>query len=526
VTFLASAAEAARLDSLVAKDCAVPPILLMEGAVSRIWAALAPRAALLGALRPSEASGAHPLVALAGGGNNGADALAVLRLACFAGASGCAAILASRPNELCAVQLAACRGLGVKVVSWESERAEALSLIARARLLIDGIAGTGLGGPLRPDAAELVRAANAASAPIAAIDLPSGLGDAMARDEPLIEAEWTFSVEPRKACLYFPASREAVGEILPMDGVFPKHLYPETRVRLLDADDLTSLVSAPPASSHKGLRGRLAVFAGSPGMTGAAGLAVKAAYAASVGLVELHVDESLFPGLASGCGPASLAQAIIKPIEGEGEPRGGLRADALLVGPGWGQAPGRLMLLSRLLELGLPAVLDADGARLFGELLSGGHISHAPLILTPHPGEFEAISGVSADDVLANPRAILTDCAARWSAVIVFKSHVTWLAAPGGRLAVFDGREPSLATAGSGDVLAGLIAGILAGKLARAPQPLSEDDALELAWESAQAGVLAHGLSGRAARLRGGWYEAPAIAAEAACLLCRPSLEA
>ncbi|MDP3176680.1 MAG: NAD(P)H-hydrate epimerase, partial [Spirochaetaceae bacterium] len=169
---LVACAEAARLDAAVRERAALSAALLMEDASLRLWMALEPIAASLGAGRDSE------LVVLCGPGNNGGDALALLRHARFSGLVRLAAVVGrARPGELPALHAASIRALGLPVLSWEEEREDCEALIARAGLLVDGIAGTGLSGPLREPLASLLRAANASSSPRAAIDLPSGLYD-------------------------------------------------------------------------------------------------------------------------------------------------------------------------------------------------------------------------------------------------------------------------------------------------------------------------------------------------------------
>jgi NAD(P)H-hydrate epimerase len=528
---LASAEAAAALDASTAEACRVPPLLLMENAALRIWQALEPEARLAGALGSGE--GDALLLALAGPGNNGGDALAVLRQARFAGFTRLAAILSSEsPGELAAIQLSSLRAMGIELLVWSGQRERATALLEQAHLVLDGLAGTGLKGPLRGPSLEIAQALAGIPAErrprVAAIDLPSGLSDGMEAGSFVLPAELCFSVEPAKASLYYPASRGASGRIIPIEGVFPADALPGEGPLLLEASDLAALAGAPRSSAHKGERGRLGLFAGSEGMLGAASFACRGAHAASVGLVEFFAGSGLYPGLAGGAGLGAFGSAVIRPepkASGSGSsglPEGLSSLHVLLVGPGWGAGLAHRGLLESILGLGLPTVLDADGVRLFAELLSAGYSPAAdrpaPLILTPHPGEFEAISGIAAARALANPASILPAFAAKAGAIVVLKANVTWIASPEGRLAVWDGNEPSLGVAGSGDVLAGIMAGILAGKAARRRREgaASICDAHDDAWDAACAAVIAHGLAGRDARKELGWYEAPAIARAAA----------
>ena len=499
---LVSCSEAARLDAATSALAAVPPLLLMEDASLRLWDALLPLAKSRGAGYQRE------LIAVCGSGNNGGDALALLRHARFSGAGKIAAVLAGRPGELAAVHAASLKALGVAVLEWSGERRLCESRLAEAGLIVDGLTGTGLSGPLRENLSPLLDAIRSGP-PVAAIDLPSGLSDAFQDGFPVVRATWTLSVEPRKACLYFPAVRERCGEIIPIEGVFPVDAAREARAWLLEASDLGGLAPMPSDSAYKGERGRVAVFAGSVGASGAAVLASKSCLAAGAGVSALFASRDLYPTVAS-----MLDAVMVKP---EPEPGSFVAKgwDAILAGPGWGKSSAHRDALAALLESGVPAVLDADAIGLYRELLDSGFTATGPIILTPHPGEFSVLTGIESARSLANPASILPRAARELNAVIILKSQVTWIAAPGGELAVWDGRESGLGTAGAGDVLAGLAAGLLARRAA-ANMPADID-----AFSAARAAVIAHGMAGRAARETMGWFESSAIVAEAARILGR-----
>jgi NAD(P)H-hydrate epimerase len=504
---LVTCSDAAILDSSTAIRAAIPPILLMEDASVELWRALQPFAQARGA----GATGL--LLALCGPGNNGGDALALLRHARFSGLGHIAAILSKKNGgELASLYATSLVSLGVPVLAWDDDRARCERLISEATLIIDGLTGTGLKGPLRENLSSIADAAHAAGVPIATIDLPSGLSDSYESGFPLVDATWTLSVEPRKACLYFPSSRGSCGEIIPIEGVFPINSTAAARSFLLDANDLDELAPMPSDSAYKGERGRAAVFAGSVGASGAAVLASRSCLAAGAGIVALFASPELYPIAAP-----SLAAVMVKP-----EPEDGAfdveRWDALLVGPGWGRGPARLKSLAALLGSGLPTVLDADAIGLYRTLIDAGFTAISPIVLTPHPGEFSVLTGISPESSLANPASALSDAARGLKAVIVFKSQVTWIAAPSGEFAVWDGRESGLGTAGSGDVLAGLLAGILA-RASSVARAAGSKATIGDAFSASRAAVIAHGLAGRKARERYGWFEAGAIIEEAARIL-------
>ncbi len=518
-----SAAEAARLDAAVAESWKLPPLVLMENAALRAWAALESRAGRAGF------AGEAPIVALAGGGNNGGDALALLRQARFAGRVALAAVVAAtRIGDLTALQLASLLAAGVPVWFWNSEakdglgdqareapidRAAIKALLTSAGLIVDGLAGTGLRGELSGPPAELAALAAAAARPIAAIDVPSGLSDAARRHFPVLPARWTLSIEPRKTALYRPAFREAVGDIIAVEGVFPRDVSLHPQAVLLEAEDLSRFAPRPSPSAHKAERGRVALFAGSEGASGAAIIATRAASAAGAGLVCLYAPEPLYSRFAADASP--LGAALVREEErffSGSQPASALAdtalADAVLAGPGWGfesrvqPAPSehRVSLLARLLPIAPPLVLDAGALRLLSRLgPEAVKTARAgrPLVLTPHPGEFASLLGRSAAELLADPEPSLCEVSRAYGAVLVLKASVTWIADPEGRLAIYDGREPSLATAGSGDALAGVVTALLAAGLPP--------------FEAACAAVIAHGCAGKAARAELGWYDAFAL---------------
>jgi NAD(P)H-hydrate repair Nnr-like enzyme with NAD(P)H-hydrate dehydratase domain len=230
---------------------------------------------------------------------------------------------------------------------------------------------------------------------------------------------------------------------------------------------------------------------------------------------------------------------MVVPADGSVDPGGDprFRSDAILVGPGWGQAAGREALLERVLEAasrGVPALLDADALTLARSRRFKG-----PVLITPHPGELEIFSGIPREESLARPDELLPALSRDIGAVIIYKSHVMWIAAPDGRLAVVDGMVPVLAAGGSGDLLAGLAAGFAARKARSAlDQPAADQSVAGRAGAAEPAGTAETGASafdwfpcalaaasllietGRAAQRTLGFADPLVLAAIAARLAC------
>jgi NAD(P)H-hydrate epimerase len=470
---LIGAAASRVLDAEAASQWSFDPFALVEAAGRRAAEVLLdgfPR--LFG-----PGGGTSPWAAvLAGAGNNGADAMVILR----------SLILQGRIRAEDSVLLAAkipggggerspwsesCRSLvkmGVRLFpladfSAISDTGSAVPMILReARLIIDGLCGTGLRGPLREAALAAFLNRRESRTLLVSVDVPSGLSDEWKPGMPLVRADAVLAVEPEKFCLYKPAARPFCGRILHVGGIFPPALMEKYRAgELADWDYCRALIPPVPPDSYKYSRGIAEIRAGAPGSTGAARIAARGAQAAGAGLVRLVVDPAIHPLLA-----ASASAVMVVPDSGPADPR--FKPDALLLGPGWGRGPGRQASLEEALALeegGIPLVLDADAV-----YLAGDRVFHGNALLTPHPGELAAYSGIPKEEILADPGPLLLSLAREKKAHILFKSHLMVIASPGGELAVVDGMNPVLAAGGSGDLLAGFCAGIAAGRRAVAAE--------------------------------------------------------
>lgn len=459
------------------------------------------------------------LVAVCGKGNNGGDALATARKAVLGGAPQVAALVPPELNAVSGRRLEEARRAGVRILSLDSPASE--TLIQEAALVLDGIAGTGLRGRLRPPYDRLAARISGAPGIKVAIDVPSGTCQDAPPDAVVVKADYTLCIAPSKLELYMPGLRPYAGTIREVQGVFPANCARDSRIGMLSEGDLPALVPVLPPEAHKGSRGALGIYAGSMGSTGAAVLAARAGSASGAGTVSLLCRDELWQILA-----CCLSAQMVRPLSSGP----GRAFSAVLAGPGWGIDTVSLGLLEQLLKSELPLVLDADALRILADSsYNPARLSPAPLVLTPHPGEFIALASrmqghIGDASYSPDPRAsakirnrllcdtptILGECAAFYNAVVILKNHVSWIASPDGRLALWDGQEPALGTGGSGDVLAGLVAGLLAR---------GAD-----AFDAACAGVVAHGLAGRAAAEERGFFEASDLPAYAARILYKESV--
>jgi NAD(P)H-hydrate epimerase len=406
-------------------------------------------------------------VVLAGKGNNAADALVMLKVLIldgYARAPDCAVFFipiessadspATDAKTPLSEALLAVRNMGVTVTVWKTETAA--PALAGADIVIDGIAGTGLIGPLRGTAREMAEAANACGSRVVALDMPSGNFDGWQTGMPMVTAHVTLAIEPQKLCLYTPSARPHAGTILPVKGIFPPALIARYgEAELATWESAAEKVAPIPPTAYKYERGLVEIRAGSPGSTGAAYLAARGAQSAGAGLVRLIVDPSLYPVIAPAC---SGIMAV--PDTGDTRENGRFSPHAILLGPGWGRGEDRMRLLESCLPLearGVPLILDADAIAIAKDIVFNGNA-----LITPHAGEFAAFTGIPKDEILNNPLPVLRRCAAEKKAHILFKSHVLYAVSPDGTAAIIDGMNPALAVGGSGDVLAGFCAAISA----------------------------------------------------------------
>jgi ADP-dependent NAD(P)H-hydrate dehydratase / NAD(P)H-hydrate epimerase len=484
-----SASVMAAIDRRAQAEFSFPSLLLMEDAGLEAWARL--RRLVRAGASHDDAGGR--IVFVAGRGNNGGDALVMARRSAVEAVGTPVIVLAggrpdhgSDPGRM----LSLCASLGIPCVEWPAQADEVRDMISPASWIVDGIAGTGLRGALRPALADLVTLMNASPARRVAVDVPSGLHDEYRAGQPVVRADVTLTMGLPKTCLYLPAARVSCGKIMVVPVGFPPALLDEREGHpgeILSPSAWRGLLPPVAPDTHKNERGHLAVFAGSPGTTGAAWLASSAAARCRVGLVTLFTPAAAWPVLA-----ARLASVMCRPFDpGDAASWEPHRFNAVLVGPGWGTGEANARWLAHLLSQGLPGVIDADGLTLLARSARTEDLGGS-WVLTPHPGEFARLAGMPKESVLENPVEHAGAYARRVNAVVVLKGHCTVIAVPDGRFWILDGANPALATGGAGDVLAGVIAAGLAAGM----------DTVS----AALFGVSLHSQAGRAAVRGHGWF--------------------
>jgi len=459
---LLTAAEMARADA-AAIAMGIPGIALMESAgraVAETAAALAPDG---------------PVLVLAGPGNNGGDGYVAARILAEAGRAVTVAALGD-PARLTGDAATAHN-------RWTGPVVRAALPLPPTALVIDALFGAGLDRPIAGDAARLVDAANALAAPILAVDVPSGLcADTGVPLGPCIEAAATVTFFRKKPGHLLYPGRALCGALHLADIGIP--------VTVLDAIDpdafendpalWLSALPHPTWDAHKYRRGHALVVSGPMTRTGAARLAAGAALRAGAGLVTLAS-----PPNALAVNAAHLTAVMLRRTDGAtglAEILADARITAVALGPGLGTGAPERALIVAALAAPTAAILDADALTAFAPdpdtLFAMIAARPAPTILTPHSGEFARLFPDLAGPRIVRARA----AAARSGAIVVVKGADTIVAAPDGRVAINANAPPWLATAGSGDVLAGIVAGLAAQGVP--------------AWQAACAAVWLHGAAG------------------------------
>jgi NAD(P)H-hydrate epimerase len=483
------------VDERAIRHLGLPSLVLMENAAIGVIEALADRF-------PK----AERVAIFCGPGNNGGDGLAVARHLVVRGYDPVTWLVhgGKPPSADAAQQLAVCSGLGIDVheVGDEAELIAALAAGAGADLVLDALFGTGFRiGPGRPLEGLFAAAVDGIAAlrdprrPVLAVDLPSGLDASSHRPPgPHVRADLTVTFAALKVAHVLPPASLACGIVAVADLGFPASFLDEAPgdLHLLVGEEIGALLPPRPALSHKGSFGHVLLVAGSPGKSGAAVLAARAAVRAGAGLVTLGVPAPLLPVVAAGS-VESMTLPLAADEDGRLRPaavdelldRAG-RFDVLGVGPGLGTEGETPSAVRRLLrEAAMPLVLDADGLNAFAGAPEELRARPAPTVITPHPGELARLLGTTPAEVNENRVAAAREAARVTGAVVVLKGHLTLIAAPGtpeGPVAINPTGNAGLASGGSGDVLTGTVAALLAQGLP--------------AWDAACLGAYVHGLAG------------------------------
>lgn len=460
---LVSADEMRSLDRLTIEEFGVPSFALM-------------RRAATGAVKALRECFSAPqrrrVLVVAGRGNNGGDAMVCARLLAQSRSHKVRVALAARREELRGdAARAYTEAARARVPVEEAVEAEQLrSLLREASVVVDGLLGTGLNAPVAGYMAELIDAINASGKPVLSLDIPSGLdaNHGVPLGSAVIAAVTVTFGFAKIGQVVYPG-RQFVGRLHVVDIGIP----PEAEERIparawqLEAVDVARRLPVRPPTAHKGHYGHVLVIGGSLGRTGAALMATEAAARVGAGLATLGGPASLNTILASRM-PEIMTFAL--PDDGgllrfeEQSLRAALeQKSAVVLGPGMGVSEDSARIVEFLLtRTQVPVVVDADALTCMSTKLRILEAARGRCVLTPHPGEMARLCNRTTAEIQSSRTRVAREFAAEHGCVLVLKGATTLIADADGTLWVNPTGNPGMASGGMGDVLAGLVGGLLA----------------------------------------------------------------
>ena len=494
---LISSARMKELDRMTIAECGMPGEWLMERAGLGVARAVEYLSDLSGYSR-------LPVCVFAGRGNNGGDAFVVARYLKEWGAD----VRVWITGERTAVQgdsrahLIRLMALGVDVEEFLA--ADDFEMLAASGLdcgvVVDGVLGIGINGPARGVASAAIRCINSLgnNSPVVAIDLPSGLdADTGEASGDVVCADLTVTMAYPKTGLTMQAAREYVGSVDLVDIGIPASFADniESPLDLVVASDLYGVCPIRSRVAHKGTFGHILLIGGSPGYAGAIALAAGAALRSGCGLVSV-LTSSEVASVVAGMVPEAMVHGV---STGEFMQKiSDLPAfDAIMAGPGLTTTPQTEQLISELIAVeGVPLVLDADALNVFAGNAEVLAASKRPLVITPHPGEAARLLGCSIIDIQSDRVMYAKELSKLTHSVAILKGAGTLIADINASCSINLTGNPGMATGGSGDVLAGLLTGLLGQKInlydaSRLAVYLHGCAGDEAAWGSSQAGMKA-----------------------------------
>jgi ADP-dependent NAD(P)H-hydrate dehydratase / NAD(P)H-hydrate epimerase len=357
-------------------------------------------------------------------------------------------------------------------------------ILEKNTVVIDALFGSGLSRPLNGLDADVVKRINDCENQVVSIDIPSGLfgeDNSKNRESAIVEADFTLSFQFPKKAFFFSENEKYTGQwyIIPI-GIDPgviQNMVPDCY--FVSTGDIAPMIKKRKAFSHKGTYGHALLMAGSYGMTGAAILAAKACMRGGTGLLTTHVPKLSYP-ITQVAVPESVFSIdphdkLITRLPDH------IRFSAIGIGPGIGTADETTGVLNKLLQtVRVPLILDADALNILSMNVGMLDLLPEQTIITPHPGEFDRLMGASASGFERNQRQI--ECSKKYKIIIVLKGAYSSISLPNGSCYYNSTGNPGMATAGSGDVLTGVILSLLS----QGYQP----------WEAAVTGTFLHGLAG------------------------------
>lgn len=456
-------------DQQAIKKCAIPSLVLMENAGRSIAEVMAE------AIEDLEE--AH-VVIVAGKGNNGGDGLCAARHLMNMGTSVEVFVVSGekRLSKETESQAKILKNSGVEIsyITSSQKIAKLEEALLEADVVLDALLGIGVKGTVHGLLEPAIEAINTSGALVVAVDLPSGVdADNGYVEGVAVLADFTITLEYPKAGLFLYPGAEYAGEVVVTPIGYPDSLKKSftSGLTLVEEDEVLNWLPQRSPYSHKGSYGRVMILAGSRGLSGAALLAGEAALRSGAGLVYMGYPESLSPVIESQLWEAvklplpekdgALSESALKPLQQFIDKH---EIEVLAIGPGLSQQPEVKALVYKLLTgAKIPLVIDADGLNVLADSEGRKLLKklRVPVILTPHPGELSRLTGRKIAEIEADRIGVAREIAKELNVVLVLKGVPTVTALADGEVYINSTGNSGLATGGSGDVLAGLIAGLI-----------------------------------------------------------------
>jgi len=491
---LVTAEQMRACDTFAIRTLGVPALVLMENAG---------RAVAMAVERYLGSPVGKVVAVVCGKGNNGGDGFVAARHLAYSGAQ-VMVLFGGRPTEIrgdAAVQYKILKNIvhhgtnnRIRMLSYSPN---GLNQVKRPDAIIDALFGTGFTGAVRKPYDRVIDWMNAQNVPIIAVDVPSGLNsDSGCVENIAVRATETVTMGLKKIGLLIGRGPEYAGKITLEHIGMPNYVLPLAGVKtfLVQRSDVRDRLPKRPFHAHKHSVGKIFVLAGSRGLTGAASMTAQAAMRMGAGAVVLGTPRSVYAILAR-----KLTEVMTEPLADTEEGTVSSEAypvikkyvewsDAIIIGPGLGRHPETQSLVVRLVqEINKPLLLDADGLNAFtGKASILASSENRRIVITPHAGELSRLIDVPSSDIEDNRVDVARASAKRLGVIIVLKGAPTVTATPDGDVIVNATGNPGMATAGSGDVLSGIIGTLLSQKM--------------LPAAAAYCGVYVHGFAGDLAK--------------------------
>ncbi len=477
--------EMQSLDRKTINELGIPGMVLMENAGRAVYERII-----------SRINRDSYVVILAGRGNNGGDGFVVARHLFNKGYKKVRIFLIAKKEDLKGDALTNCLiaekiDIPVKEIFSEKDLPFLSFEIGKGELIVDGLLGTGIKGGARGLTGEVIKIVNTTGKPVIAIDTPSGLDCTTGHVEgPCIKATETVTFcLPKRGMFIFPGGLY-VGKLAVADISIPQDFWRKDKnlcTHLITSGMVRDNLPVRELDAYKGTCGRVLIVAGSPGFTGAAALSGESSLRTGAGLVTVAIPQCL-----NDIMEVKLTEVMTKPLPETSAGTISLKAfdiisaisaDAMAIGPGLSTEKETGEFVRKLISLSeLPVVIDADGLNLLSEDISVLEHRNYPVILTPHPGEMARLTGLTLQEIKADPVRIASEFAGKWNVYIILKFARSIIATPDGHIYFNPTGNPGMATGGSGDVLTGIVTSFLAQGLS----PL----------HACLCGTFIHGLSG------------------------------